>query len=216
MSIVQNPLIGAARKKIGNAVFSTWKGIYILKTKPLTVANPQTDEQVTQRSAMSQIVHIFRLISAAVQVGFKEQAVRMSEYNAFVSDALRNAFDLTSPPVAVFEPTDLKTSKGTITPQGATTAIADVSLGTVAVTFPNTSNSPGQSATDLCVVVSFNSTQNTWHAEITNAQRNSGAASISIPAGTVVGNSMFTYVSFFNPSTGKSSDNTVTTHFAVA
>jgi len=208
MSIVQNPLIGAARQKIGNAVFSTWKGIYVLKTKPLTVANPKTDQQLMRRSALRQIVAVFRLISAAIQVGFKEQAVKKSEYNAFVSEALDNAFDYGSPPDALLMEEQILTSKGTITPVASAAYAIDKSANTITATYTGTSTAPGQSATDLAVITAYNIDLGQWTAGVTANQRNAASASIGLPTEWLVGHQVRVYLSFYNPSTGKSDTST--------
>lgn len=115
MAVVQNTLIGKSRQSIGGATFSTWKGINVLKTKPTSVANPQSDKQMMQRSALQQMVAIYRIVSIGVKKGWKKYATQKSEYNAFTSNALKNAFNFDTPPVAELNPELLKITNGTIT-----------------------------------------------------------------------------------------------------
>lgn len=115
MARVSNPLIGKSANKVGNVVFSTWKGINVLKEKPASVANPRTDGQVSQRSVMTQLVRMARLILPALQVSFREMAVRMSQYNAFVKFNADEAFSRVGA-VATFIPANLTASKGTLGP----------------------------------------------------------------------------------------------------
>ncbi len=75
-TIVSNPLIGASRKSMGNATFSNWKGIYVLKTKPISVANPNSQAQIQQRSAFRQLVQAFREMPGAIRTGYKSQAIQ--------------------------------------------------------------------------------------------------------------------------------------------
>jgi hypothetical protein len=49
MAIVQNPLIGSAKKSAGAITFTRVKGQNIIKTKPLTVKNPRTTGQTDNR-----------------------------------------------------------------------------------------------------------------------------------------------------------------------
>lgn len=49
MAIVQNPLIGAAKKSAGSMTFTRIKGQNILKTKAMTVKNPNTVAQQNNR-----------------------------------------------------------------------------------------------------------------------------------------------------------------------
>lgn len=113
MARVSNPLIGRSKNKVGNVVFSTWKGINVLKEKPASVANPRTDGQVRQRSAFATLVAIARQILPALQVSFRQMAVQMSAYNAFVKANLTEAFTF-SGGVATFVPANFVASKGTL------------------------------------------------------------------------------------------------------
>ena len=114
MAVVQNTLIGKSKQSVGGTTFSSWKGINVLKSKPVSVANPKSDLQVMQRSALQQIVSIYRVISIAVKKGWKKFAVQKSEYNAFTSNALKFAFDFAAPPVAELDPKLLKITNGTL------------------------------------------------------------------------------------------------------
>ncbi len=83
-TVVSNPLIGHSRKSMGNVTFTTWKGIDVLKNKAISVANPNTGKQIQQRSAFTQIVKLFRSAPDSIRAGFKKQAVKQSEFNAFM------------------------------------------------------------------------------------------------------------------------------------
>lgn len=216
MAKVSNTLIGPASGRVGNAVFSRWKGINVLKEKPFTVANPQSDNQIMRRSALSQVVSIFRQAPSAIRAGFKKLAIGMSEFNAFESDALRFAFDYSVPPTATLVPADVKVSKGTIASTAPTGVDADVSDGTIDVTFPTTTPDPGQSADDKAIVVVYNSTLNDWTGMATSAARSTGTAQIPIPATWAAGNSIRAYLGFYNELSQESSDSENMTGTVVA
>ncbi len=203
MARVSNPLIGRSRNKIGNVVFSTWKGINVLKEKPATVANPRTDGQVSQRSAFSQIVAIARQILAAVQVSFRQQAIEMSAYNAFVKHNLTEAFTI-SGGTATFVPENMVASKGTLPgiEDFAKDALTDRDLD---VLWEDNSSTYGASEVDRfhAVVVSADG----LHVEhvFTNIQRADEAATISIPGSwSLTGARCLGY--FVNADGSKSSD----------
>lgn len=114
MARTSNPLIGHSRNKIGGVVFSSWKGINTLRESPASVANPQTDGQVSQRSAMRQIVALARIVLFALETSFRERAVQMSQFNAFVKANLPHAFTK-SGAAATFVPANLIAAQGTLT-----------------------------------------------------------------------------------------------------
>lgn len=209
--VVSNPLIGKSRQSMGNATFSTWKGINVLKEKPQSVANPQSDGQIQQRSAFSQMVAAFREMPSAVRAGFKKLAVKKSEFNAFVSYNLKNAFDLSVPSVATIVAADVLVSKGTIAQSVLTSAVADRSSNTITTVFPDIADQPGQSVTDVPIIAAYNATQGLWTGGIATAERQDGTANIPLPAAWNTGDTVTIYLGFYNPLTGESSDSANTT-----
>jgi len=216
MARVSNTLIGPSSGRVGNAVFSTWKGINVLKEKPASVANPNSDNQQMRRSAMSQVVSIFRQAPAAIRAGFKKLAIGKSEWNAFASNALRFAFDFSVPPTATLVPADLLISKGTITSSSITLITADRSANTVVVTFPNTAADPGQSLTDKAILVAYNSDLDDWTGSTTSAARSTGTASIAMPAAWAAAENIVVYLAFYNELSQESDDSVNDTAVIVA
>lgn len=206
MARVSNTLIGPSSGRVGNAVFSTWKGINVLKEKPASVANPDTDPQQMRRSALRQMVSAFRQMPGAIRAGFKKLAVGKSEWNAFASYNLRFGFNYTTPPTATLVLADVLISKGTISSTGMVTNVSDVSSGTILATFLATVTDPGQSLTDRAIIAAYNSTLNDWTGGVTTAARSTGTANIPIPGSWVATNSVRVYLGFYNPTSGESSD----------
>lgn len=206
MAIVSNPLIGAAKQKMGGAVFSTWKGKNVLKTKPLSVANPQTDLQLMRRSAMTQIVAIGRLLLSMINIGFKSLATGKSEFNVFTSVNLKNSFDYSAPPVATFLPGNFAIAKGTITSNEMDTAVADVSLATIVLAWTYTTGLAGQSATDLLMVVVYNTTQDIWETFQTTVERDTETATLTPTPGMVAADNLAIFTFFKAASGANASD----------
>ncbi len=206
MSVVSNPLIGNARQSMGGATFSRWKGIQVLKNKATVVANPKTPAQIAQRSAFTQTVAYFRSNAAAIRAGYKKLAVKQSEFNAFASEAIKNAFDLSAPPLATFDPALLFISRGTIEATNATLVTADRSANTIVATFPITTDGVGQGAGDTAILSAFNVTKNESAGNATSAARSSGTASIPMPASWAVADTLRVYLGFSNPTSNESSD----------
>ena len=155
MAVVQNTLIGRTRGSIGGVTFSTQFGLNVAKSKAVSVANPNTDKQIMRRSALTQITAIGRQLLGITSITFRSLAVGKSAYNAFSSLALKSAFDYATPPTAVFVPSDLVVSKGTI--QSTEIDSASVLAGLVLVEFSEVASGVGQKASDLAVLVVGNS-----------------------------------------------------------
>lgn len=207
MSVVQNTLIGRARQKIGGSVFSTWKGINVLKSKPLTVANPKTPGQIQQRSALTQTTALFRLLSGLINLGFKQQAVGKSEFNAFSSYNLKNAFNKAVEGVATLVPADLLLSQGTITPTAVDSVAPTIADGISIIWSIPGGLQPGQSTSDITEAAVYNVTRNEWLINTVPSTFIDEALTFpATPAGWVVGNSIRVYLFFYNASSRKSSD----------
>lgn len=207
MAVTQNTLIGSASGKIGGAVMSKWKGLNVLKSKPLTVANPKTDLQIMRRAALSVVTKLFRAVPAVVNLGFKEQAVGMSEFNAFSSTNLKGSFAYDEAPDPDLDITLLKFAKGTITPTTVAFTSLVAATKVLIITWPTTGFLAGQSATDKVMVVAASNDGTVYVEQVTTTQRSAGTATITLTGLKVTaGDDIAIYTSFYNSATRKASD----------
>ena len=206
MTVVQNVLIGRSKQKIGNAVFTTWKGINVLKSKPITVENPNTINQQMRRTALSNLVGVYRAISNVVAVGWKELAIGKSEYNAFVSYNLKNAVDYTSPPAATPIPAQALMTKGTIAKQNITSATATAATDTIVVNWSSAVLQPGQATTDKALLVVINETTGTYDSFVTSVSRSANTLSQVLANPIAAADVCSIYLGFYNPTTYKAGD----------
>ena len=92
MAKVRQGILGGFRGRVGNIVGTGWKGIAVMKSLPLTVANPRTAGQVQQRNKFKTLVKLATVILAAlVKPLWDRFASNMSGFNAFIS-ANQSAF----------------------------------------------------------------------------------------------------------------------------
>lgn len=208
MAVTQNTLIGRSRGSVGGTTFSKWKGLNTLRSKALTVENPQTDAQMAQRSKMTLMVAAYRNLAPAISVGMVQQAINMSEYNAFTSINLKNSSITGSYPTFAIDPEALEISKGSLTNTAIATAVCDQSNGTTVVTWSATAV-VDQSDLDLAFVVLWNTTLDTYSFSLGTATRTVGTVTFANPAGTVAGNDVVVYLFFFQESSSKAGDNAV-------
>jgi hypothetical protein len=207
MAVLQNPLIGRTRQKLGGSVFTTWKGINVLKGKPLSVANPNSDLQQMRRSALRQSTAIARAISAAIDLGFKEQAVHKSAFNAFVGYMLRHGFNFSSPPNATLLPSAVLVSQGTISVTTYNTIQVSESGNDITANWDTSNLLPGQSMSDKIYAVLYDADTATWQASPDSFLRSAGTGDWHIADGSVsVGESCFVYLFAYNSTSRKSSD----------
>ncbi len=216
MAIVQNTLIGSASGKVGGTVFSKWKGLNVIKAKPLTVANPNTDLQKMQRSVITQLTALFRTFSAAINIGFKEQAVGMSQFNAFTRTNKSLPFNLTVPPAANIIYENLKFAKGTIAPSDFSITSYTASNGHLIVTWPTSPLLPGQSNNDEFVCVVINEDEASFGSVVTTVPRSVGTATMVVPTeNATTGDNILVFGYFYNKATRKASDSQETSTTAL-
>jgi hypothetical protein len=84
MGKIKQGILGGFSGKVGAVTGSSWKGLDIMKSRPLSVANPRTAGQVSQRNKMSHISSYgSELLSTICQPCWNRFAVQQSGFNAF-------------------------------------------------------------------------------------------------------------------------------------
>lgn len=85
MGIIKQGILGGFSKKVGSVVGTSWKGIAVMKSMPLSVVNPKTTAQVNQRNAFKLTALVASaMLTPTIQDCWNRWAKRMSGYNAFI------------------------------------------------------------------------------------------------------------------------------------
>lgn len=87
MAIIQNPLIGRSKGKMGNAIFTKMYEKNVLRSKPIEVHNPRTAKQMKQRGLFKATTGLASQLLCVIRDGYSE-VKNMSGYNAFTKDNL--------------------------------------------------------------------------------------------------------------------------------
>lgn len=152
MARLPQGILGGVLGKVGNVVGSSWKGIPILKSRPLSVANPRTTAQVAQRTKMANVVAFAQPILSAIIKPLNDRfAQQSSGYNDFVSRNI-HLFEGKSPTPA----RDLKISVGkmaAVNPSGLSQGALDTEMDFF---FPTTLTDAFASVDDLAYIVAKN------------------------------------------------------------
>lgn len=192
MGRLKQGILGGVSGKVGSVVGSSWKGIAVVKAMPLSVANPRTAGQVSQRGKMSHVVAFAQLILASVIKPLNDRfASGQSGYNAFVSRNIALFTDFYPAP-----PADLRLSVGKMVAVDPSSVVADESLGTVVVNWPTTLPDAYAQATDKAYVVAYS--DETGAAGISSGVVARSAGTVSIPAfdGVVADATIRVWISF--------------------
>ena len=211
MGVIKQGILGGFSGKVGPTVGSSWKGIAVIKSKPLSVTNPNTAAQQAQRGAMSQIVMVSRLLLAAlIQPYWNPFAQRKSGYNAFVSENIAQ-FDATG----LITPASLFATRGSLLGQAVNTGAASAGGNTVITTWVDNSGTSDALGTDEAIVTYWNETQDYWVVDAGSAVRSAGTLTIA-DALVALNDSLHVYLSFSRPDISKVSDSAYKAVTAIA
>lgn len=180
MSRVQNPIIGQAVNQAGGMIFSVWKQLKVMRSKPLSVANPRTPAQKAVRRRMALLASLMREVLQGIRIGFVRFQNGTTQWAQFLKEnyATGTQDNGTSASLIV---TALKFAKGTLLP------VPELEIGTVSgqeipLTWDDNSGQPGANSTDELHVVLVNAAGDAVAYVFDGSERADGAATITAPA----------------------------------
>jgi hypothetical protein len=179
MGTFKNGILGGFSGRVGNVVGSTWRGKSVMRVRPASVTNPNTDKQRGQRSRFGMVNRFCSSLGDLVKVGFRPLAGKQSAFNAATSYNLRNAVVGDFPDVQLSF-ADLKLSKG-ILPGVASPVLNFVAPDRLELTWTDNSSKALASATDLLMVGLYAPESATGLCYLNAATRADAQASLEIP-----------------------------------
>lgn len=85
MGVIKRGILGGFSGKVANVVGSSWKGISVMRSLPLSVANPRTNAQIQVRNHFEAVAKGgSKLLTTIIKPLWDRFAQEMSGYNAFV------------------------------------------------------------------------------------------------------------------------------------
>ena len=209
-AIFQGSLTGAMKGKMGNVVFTRVFGKNVVKSKALSVRNPKTAGQTSQRTKFALIQDLMSQAKVVIRLGFAKLAVGMSAYNVGMQYNLANAIGGTTAAPAV-DWDNLQLSQGDTA--GVYNMAGQANAGQqITITWDNNSTSPGAAVDD-----EFHATAICTDADVANKvrsiivenTRDEGEQIFTLPV-EWVGKKVRVYGFFVNPSTNVCSPSSVT------
>ena len=90
MGRIKRGILGGFQGKVANVIGQGWKGIDVMRSMPISVANPRTPAQQSTRSKFKDLVEVSKKLgSAYLRKGFSLQAVRKTTFNVFISENMK-------------------------------------------------------------------------------------------------------------------------------
>lgn len=191
MAVIKRGILGGFQNKIGNVVGSSWKGIATMRALPISVANPRTAAQQTQRSSFQRASYYGSFILPTIIKPLWDRfAQRQSGFNAWVSTNIPFMGGLGSPDF-----TSWIMSKGSLAGTSLVTVTANATTNSVTVTW-NTAVVGDGLATDrvYITVISESDDRIVGFADI--AARSAGTFTSVVPVDIIAGTPVHAWVSF--------------------
>lgn len=198
MATIKSGILGGLSGSIGNVTGSSWKGIAVLRTKPLSVANPNTPAQQAVRTPWAKLTLLgSSIVGPVIQPVWNGIASKMSGYNLFLQYNSQKAFNS----LGAFVPANLLVSPGTL----AKTAITNTSItsaATINLAWSTALPSVQALATDKTYAVAFDSNGILVGALSGAGTRSGGHYNLTFNRTLVDGEMIATYL-FFLSADGK-------------
>lgn len=170
--------IGIFSGTVGNVVYATWKGIPYVRSKPVSVANPRTEAQQSQRAKFALAVRFLKPCTDFIRTGYKKYAIKKTAFNAALSYILGNAITGSYPDYRIDYPQAL-VSRGPLTPPN--NARAGIVGGAVQISWDDNSTSGSANPTDDALAIVINPDKGEAVYKIAEASRIGGIETLNIP-----------------------------------
>lgn len=201
MGVIRQGILGGFSGKVANVVGSSWKGIPVIKSLPLSVANPRSPGQVAQRNKLTTAVRFARtLLASIIQPYWNPFAQQQSGYNAFVST---NIAELDETGIA--QPQNFYITRGSLLGVANLAGTASAASNTINISFANNTGQSDALGTDEAVTGVYNSTQDYWITSVGQATRSSGSLAVTDNV-MVASDVLRVYFGFARPNASRVSD----------
>jgi hypothetical protein len=192
MGVIKRGILGGFSGKVAGVVGGSWKGIAYMRSLPLSVANPRTPGQVTQRDKFAGAVNLaVSLLATIVKPLWDRFAQQMSGFNSFVRANIAN-FDTNGDPIY----NQIVISQGSLLLPSISGASASNGSPNVAITWTNNGGTGNASNTDEIFAFVLNETQDTMGIISFGAARSVETQTVVMPDNNVTADILHIYFAF--------------------
>lgn len=179
MGKINQGILGGFSGKVGNVIGGNWKGIDYMRVKPASVHNPRTEGQMDQRTRFAQVLQFLQPMKDFIKVGYKNYAIKMTQFNSAMSYILKNAVTGSFPNYTI-DYANALISRGSLA--GVLNGSATSSTaGTVEFTWYDNSNEGNAQATDKALILAYNKIKGEAVFVTDGALRTAGTQTLTVP-----------------------------------
>lgn len=195
MAILKQGILGGGSGSVASVVMTSWKGRNVLKSKPVSVANPQTEGQVAQRTSFKSTAQLGSvLLTGYVQKILNVISGNITGYNKFCS-MNKTAFNS----VGVFQPANFKVGGGQLPTVAAIDNVEATGAKNLTCDFTNIAGLPASRATDKSIFVAIcPTTGDVWCSDGSNSRADYVSEMLLLTGGSDLlgGLQVYTYPAF--------------------
>jgi hypothetical protein len=180
MATFSKGILDGFNGRVGNVVGSTWKGKSVMKIRPATVTNPNTERQQNQRARFGLVGRFTQAHRNLIRMGFRAYTKDMTASNAAMSYNLANAVAGQFPDLSI-DFSKVRISMGSLAPVSGVT-VASESVASVSLTWLDNSQANNASETDQLIVSLYDAVTNEVVYVPGCASRSQAVATLNLPA----------------------------------
>ncbi len=200
MATIYDGILGKVNGKVGPVVGSKWKSLNILRAYQPKPHNPKTKAQLIQRAKFKLIVALGKKCLPFVRVSLAKAYANMSGSNSFVKLNLSTAISGTYPSFSINYP-NLVVATGTLTGID-TVSVANAAGRKVILTWTDNTGEGDAASTDVGMILLIDASNRMILEDTSSSVRSAGTLTITCPP-ICVGNTVYAYIAFKNPTTGE-------------
>ena len=180
MGTIKKGILGGFSGKVGTVIGGTWKGIDYMRSIAASVSNPNSPAQLDHRLKFSTVIGFLKPLTALLRIGFKNQAIKMTAFNAAMSFNMKNAITGAYPAYEI-DYANALISEGTL-PEALNPAAVSAVAGKIAFTWGDNSSDGSAKADDKVILVVYNPVKKRAVNVVGGNTRSSGTQTITLPA----------------------------------
>lgn len=192
MAIIKRGILGGFSGKVAGVVGSSWKGKAVMKSLPLSVANPRTAKQTAQRSKFKAVGQFGSDILVSCIKPLRDRfAQQQSGFNTFVSKNIDKFAGDT-----LIQPLFLSISEGNLEPVENLAGTGNIGAQTINISWDNNSTVGNADPTDEFFVAIHNEATKTQEGFNTGATRSTPGTTVTMTNEFDTGEKLYFYGSF--------------------
>jgi len=180
MGTIKQGILGGFNGRVGNVVGSTWKGKSVMKIRPASVTNPNTERQQNQRARFGMVGRFIQAHRNFIRIGFRAFAKDITTSNAAMSYNLSNAVAGEFPDLSI-DLTKAALSMGSLAIVDDAAVVSETA-STVSISWSDNSLESNASANDQLMVSFYEKNSNSVIYFPGCASRQQSAVTLSLPA----------------------------------